>query len=150
MVVAAAGLALGPLVGLRYPFQAILSDELLPAGDWPQPQVSADDSFGGPVMVTVEYRPRPGLEGDIVTALEGARFSRRRTGAISWRVWRDAEDGHRVVEQFVVASWDEHLRQHARVTRRDQDRLDQIRAMTDPDRPTKVTHWLTPPARSGS
>jgi hypothetical protein len=47
-------------------------------------------------------------------------------------------------EQFVVASWDEHLRQRARVTGRDQHRYDAIRAMTDPAQPTAVTHWLTP------
>jgi hypothetical protein len=44
----------------------------------------------------------------------------------------------------VVASWDEHLRQHERVTQRDQDRLDRIRALTDPAHPVTVTHWLTP------
>jgi transmembrane secretion effector len=44
----------------------------------------------------------------------------------------DAADPSRIVEQFVVASWDQHLRQHQRVTVRDQQRLDKIRAMTDP------------------
>jgi Transmembrane secretion effector len=78
-------------------------------------------------------------------ALEDARYSRRRTGAVNWRVWQDAADPDRVLEQFVVASWDEHLRQHERVTDRDQDRLNRIRAMTDPAHPTTVTHWLTPP-----
>jgi hypothetical protein len=49
-----------------------------------------------------------------------------------------------VVEQFIVASWAEHLRQHERITRRDADRLSRVRAMTDPDRPVVVTHWFTP------
>ncbi|MGO9793012.1 MAG: MFS transporter [Solirubrobacteraceae bacterium] len=61
---------------------------------------------------------------------------------MSWRVWRDATDPGRVLEQFVVGSWDEHLRQHERASRRDQQRLDEIRAMTDPSKPTTVTHWL--------
>ena len=55
-----------------------------------------------------------------------------------------AADPSRVVEQFVVASWDEHLRQHGRVSVHDQDRLDKVRALTDPGRSTTVTHWLTP------
>jgi hypothetical protein len=38
-----------------------------------------------------------------------------------------------------------HLRQHDRVTERDQQRLDKIRAMTDPAHPASITHWLTPP-----
>jgi hypothetical protein len=41
--------------------------------------------------------------------------------------------------------WEEHLRQHERTTRRDADRLARIRAMSDPDHPAVVTHWITPP-----
>jgi MFS family permease len=37
-----------------------------------------------------------------------------------------------------------NLRQHERVSVRDQHRLDEIAAMTDPSRHTKVTHWLAP------
>ena len=150
LLAAAAGLALGPIAGLRYRFQAIPPQELLPAGDWPQPHLAAGHAPAGPVMVTVEYRPREGLHDDLLAALEDARFSRRRTGASAWRAWQDAADPSRIVEQFVVASWDEHLRQHQRVTARDQQRLDKIRAMTDPGYPPTVTHWLTPEMRSSS
>ena len=89
-------------------------------------------------------RPWPGLERDLIAALHAGRRARRRTGAVSWRVWRDAADPRRVLEQFVVGSWDRHLRQHERVTRRDQQRLEEIKAMTDPNQPTTVTHWLAP------
>ena len=41
MLVAGVALALGPLVGLRYRFQSIPADELMPAGDWPQPLLAA-------------------------------------------------------------------------------------------------------------
>jgi hypothetical protein len=51
-----------------------------------------------------------------------------------------------VVEQFVVASWEEHLRQHERVTLRDQERLDKVQSFSDPSRSTTRTHWLTPQA----
>jgi Transmembrane secretion effector len=78
---------------------------------------------------------RPSLEDQLMTELQRARLSRRRTGATSWRAWQDADAATRILEQFVVASWDEHLRQHERVTKRDQDRLNQIRDMTDPARP---------------
>jgi hypothetical protein len=96
------------------------------------------------VLVTVEYRPRAGRERDLIDALHAARRARRRTGAMSWQVWRDATDPGRVLEQFAVSSWDEHLRQHERVSRRDQQRFEQIEAMTDPDQPTTVRHWLAP------
>jgi predicted MFS family arabinose efflux permease len=144
LLVAVAGLALGPLAGLRYRFQAIPPGEFRPAGDWPAPNLAAAGTPGGPVMVSLVYRALPEREDDLLAALRDARFSRRRTGASSWRAWQDSSEPSRVLEQFVVASWDEHLRQHARVTERDQQRYDAIRAMTDPAHPETVTHWLTP------
>jgi predicted MFS family arabinose efflux permease len=142
LLIAAVGLAIGPLVGLRYRFRPIPPQEFLPSGDWPQPHLAAGSPAGGPVLVTAEYRALPAREADLVAALREARFSRRRTGASSWRVWQDSSDPSRILEQFVVASWAEHLRQHARVTQRDQARLDKVRALTAPDSPTTVTHWL--------
>lgn len=139
-------LTLGPLAGLRYRFQSIPPAQLLPAADWPAPGLAGADPDGGPVMVTVEYRPLPGQEAELLAALRDARFSRRRTGASAWRAWQDAADPARIVEQFTVTSWEEHLRQHDRVTARDQQRYDAIRSMTDPAHPVTVTHWRSPPA----
>jgi MFS family permease len=145
LLISALALALGPLAGLRYKFQPIPPNDLLPAGDWPEPHLADGNAPSGPVLVTIEYYPRDGLAGQMLAELRDARFSRRRTGGSSWRVWRDAADPGRIQERFVVASWDEHLRQGERVTRRDQQRLDNIRAMSRPDHPPKTTHWVTPP-----
>jgi MFS family permease len=142
LLTAALALALVALAGLRLPFKAIPPHDLLPAGDWPDPQLVGATATAGPVLVTLEYRPRPGLEQDLLDALYAGRYARRRTGAVSWRAWQDASDPGHVLEQFVVGSWDEHLRQHERVSLRDQQRLDEIAAMTDPSRPTTLTHWL--------
>jgi hypothetical protein len=79
-LIAAAGLALGPLAGLRYRFRQLRPEELVPAGDWPQPQLPAEGSNPGPVLVTVEYHALPGREADLLAALEDSRFARRRTG----------------------------------------------------------------------
>ncbi len=146
LLISALALALGPLAGLRYPFQTIPPKDLLPAGDWPDPHLTNGDEASGPVLVTVEYHPRDGLAGQMLAALRDARFSRRRTGGSAWRVWQDAADPGRILERFVVASWEDHLRQAERVTKRDQQRLDNIRAMSKPDQPPNVTHWVTPPA----
>jgi MFS family permease len=144
LLVAAIALAVVAVAGTRMPFKAISPRELLPAGDWPDPRLVDADGSDGPVQVTAEYWPRPGLELKLIEALRAGRHARRRTGAVSWRVWRDAADPGHVLEQFVVGSWDEHLRQHERVSRRDQQRLEEIVAMTDPSRPATVTHWLAP------
>jgi MFS family permease len=144
LLAAAIGLVLGPLLGLRAPFQAIAPDELLPAGDWPAPALADDRAPSGPVMVTVEYWPREELRESFLAELYDARFSRRRTGASSWRMWRDSSDTSRFLEQFVVGSWQEHLRQHERVSARDRARLERIAAMSDAERPPRVTHWTSP------
>jgi predicted MFS family arabinose efflux permease len=148
LLITTAGLALGPLAGLRYRFRSIPPAELVPAEDWPQPRLAGDETPDGPVMVSVEYLAASGRNAELLAALRDARFSRRRTGASSWRVWQDSAKPGRILEQFVVASWTEHLRQHERVTERDQQRYEAIRAMTDPAHPAQVTHWLTPPRSS--
>ena len=89
-----------------------------------------------------------GREDELLAALRGSRISPRRTGASSWRAWQDSGEASRILEQFVVASWDEHLLQHSRVTTRDQHRYDAIRAMTAQGHPAAVTHWLTPGRRA--
>ena len=147
-LIAGAALLLGPLAGLRYRFQPMSPDGLLPAGDWPQPHLASTDTPIGPVMVSIVYRSKDGRTTEMIAALEAARFSRRRSGASAWRVWQDASDPNRVVEQFVVASWQEHLRQHERVTRRDQGRLNEVRALSDASEEPTVTHWLTPQPKS--
>ncbi len=144
LLAAAAGLALVGLAGVWLPFKEISPRELLPAGDWPDPQLVDASASDGPVLVTLEYRPKPGLERDLLEALYAGRHARRRTGAVSWRMWRDAADPGHILEQFVVGSWDEHLRQHERVSRRDQQRLEEIAAMTDPARPVTTIHWIAP------
>lgn len=142
----AVALALGPAAARFAPFREFTHAELLPSGEWPQPELSADDTPHGPVMVTVHYRARSGHLPELLAALAATRLARRRTGAVDWRLWQDAADPDRVVEQFVVASWPEHLRQHDRVTQRDQDKLNRVRACVNPDEPVVVTHWLTPPS----
>ncbi|MFY9847100.1 MAG: MFS transporter [Trebonia sp.] len=146
LTIAAAGLALSPLAGLVWRFRSIPPETLLPAGDWPAPVLAPDQTPEGPVLVGIQYRARPGLEDQLMTALQQTKDGRRRTGAISWRAWHDASDPGRVLEEFVVASWDDHLRQHERVTKREQAHLERVRELTDPDHPV-VTHWLAVSSR---
>ena len=147
---AGVGLALVGAAGPLIPFKAITPSDLLPAGDWPDPQLVTETSPSGPVLVTIEYRPKPGLERAVIERLHAGRYARRRTGAVSWRVWVDAADPRHVLEQFVVGSWEEHLRQHERVSRRDEQRLKEIDEMTDPSEPPTVTHWLAPQPKNNT
>jgi MFS family permease len=146
LAIAAGGLVVGPLLALRWRFRRIPPEELIPAATWPPPSVEANHAAAaGPVMVSITYTLTPGADHEaFIRALRDFRYARRRTGAVSWRMWADAGDPDRYVEQFVVGSWDEHERQHERVSVRDQQRLQEIWALTDPASPPVVTHWLSP------
>lgn len=145
VAIAAAGLALGPLLGIWRPFPQIEAEGLQPAADWPGLAMPAgeDDRPPGPVLVSLEYHAATGRADDLMRALGQLRRARRRTGAVQWRAWRDAADPDLVLEQFVVGSWAEHERQHARVTRRDQERLDLVESFLRPGSSPAVRHWST-------
>jgi hypothetical protein len=141
MWIAAVGLALGPLLALWRRMPTIAPPELAPAAGWPPPPVLADDlAPTGPVMVSLEYRAAPGKADDLLRALGQLRRSRRRTGAVSWRAWRDAADPDLLLEEFVVGSWEEHERQHARLSERDLQRAELAAGLTVDGSP-RVRHW---------
>jgi hypothetical protein len=48
------------------------------------------------------------------------RSFRHKDGAVRWGVFRDLADPDRYLETFLVPTWAEHMRQHARVTMQDQ------------------------------
>jgi quinol monooxygenase YgiN len=51
---------------------------------------------------------------DFLIALKDLSKIRKRDGAIQWVVYRDGTDPHIFIENFVVESWTEHLRQPER------------------------------------
>jgi hypothetical protein len=111
---------------------------------WGEARVSGNpDPDAGPVMVTVHYTIAPDDETAWLTAMRQLRRSRLRTGAVRWELYRDAEHTDRFVEQFRVASWQEHLRQHeGRLTARDRQVEEAALAFSDP--PVTAFHLLPP------
>jgi MFS family permease len=80
---------------------------------WPTPALDFEPSpTDGPVLVTISYHVEAANVTAFVAAAAHLELSRRRTGAKSWRLYRDGEVADRYVETFTVASWAEHLRQH--------------------------------------
>jgi MFS family permease len=101
----------------RWPLHVVQRLDLTPSGHWPDPEVAiAPDAEDGPVLITVEYRVGAERANDFITTMDEMRTFRRREGAISWGIFRDAADPDHYVETFLVLTWGEHLRQHARVT----------------------------------
>lgn len=118
---AALVLAGGLAAILRWPLQVVQGLDLTPSMHWPDPDVAiTPDLEDGPVLITVEYRVPAERARDFVQVMDEMRRFRRREGAVSWGLFRDAADPDRYVETFLVISWAEHMRQHARVTVEDQ------------------------------
>ncbi|MFI5838935.1 MFS transporter [Catenuloplanes sp. NPDC051500] len=109
---------------------------------WPEPHLTLEpDPRTGPVLVTARYRVRPENEAAFIDAMQGVRRSVQRTGAYRWGLFRDGVQGGTFVAVYLVASWEEHLRQHeGRFTGSDQAAEERARALADG--PPEVSHLL--------
>ena len=96
----------------------------------------------GPVLVTVEYPLAPGNAEAFIDSARELRGLRRRTGAVRWHLHRELEDSDRFIETFLVGSWEEHERQHARLTGGDRDVFDRIDLLLRPGRVRSARHAL--------
>lgn len=113
-----------------------------PAVYWEAPDlvVEPDDTIG-PVSIEVEYHVIPELQEEFLEAMQGVRRIRLRTGATSWALYREGEVENRFVEQYVVGTWGEHMRQHnQRLTGADRSIEEHVMTMSDP--PPASRHLL--------
>jgi MFS family permease len=118
---AALALVCGLAAIWRWPLHLVQRLDLSPSSHWPDPKlVLTPDPEDGPVLITVEYRVPAERASDFIETMDEMRSFRRREGAISWGLFRDAADPDHYVETFLVLTWGEHMRQHARVTVEDQ------------------------------
>lgn len=145
LIIAAIGQTLAILLALRWRLPKDSTTDLAPSNHWAEPVLAvplANDR--GPVLIEVEYRVGPEQQAAFTAALRNFRATRYRDGAIRWDVWEDVAEPGRVVEAFIVESWVEHQRQHARVTH--SDALDQelLSAFHIGDQPPVVRHLLQP------
>lgn len=124
LAVTASAFAGGLLVARRCPLLDFERLDLSPSPVWPEPVVVVEPRPGsGPVLVTLAYRVDPPDVDAFLDAMTSVRRVRRRTGAHSWAMYRDTSDPDGFLETFVVGSWEEHLRQHQRVTATDEAQM---------------------------
>jgi MFS family permease len=71
------------------------------------------------VLEVVRYQVAPEARAAFLAAMAEARRVRLRAGANVWRLYEDVAHPERWVELWVVDSWDEHLREQARMTEED-------------------------------
>jgi hypothetical protein len=77
--------------------------------------------------VTVEYDVPMERAADFLAAMRELGRIRRRDGASHWGICSDLEVPGRYLETFTVGSWDEHLRQHERMTLADRNIQERLR-----------------------
>lgn len=140
-VAAGAVVAIG-LVAHHWPLPAGDAD-LTPSLHWPEPAVS-DEALvaGGPVMVRITYHVPPPEHAAFHEAIRPLADIRRRDGAYAWGVSFNLEHPEVVTEWFLVANWDEHLRQHQRVSMADRVVQDRVIALHRADAPPRIEHEL--------
>jgi predicted MFS family arabinose efflux permease len=146
LLIAAAVLVVGVLVGLRSPMPDTSKLDRSVSTHWPAPQLTfVPEQADGPVMVMVTYRVAQDRAAEFTHAMQGVGRSRRRTGALRWELFRDGGDTTRFVESYLIGTWAEHLRQHEnRLTGADRRFEEEAMrfAMGEPE----VTHLFPPPS----
>jgi MFS family permease len=133
-------LAAAVIATWRLAFPATSATDMQPGEPWPLPEIDPNLFGGGPVMVNVHWPVRNDKTDAFLALAPELRRIRRRTGATSWRLYRETDNSDEFVESFIVGTWEEHERQHQRVYSRDESVLDQLDAMLD--HPRRVEHFL--------
>ncbi len=145
LLIASLGLTASVLLARIWRLPKDATTDLAPSNHWVEPVVAippADDR--GPVLIEIEYRTDPTRMAEFAAALRKFSDTRHRDGAIRWDIWEDVAEPGRVIESFVVESWIEHQRQHARVTHTDQLDQEMLNAFHVGDAPPIVRHLLRP------
>jgi hypothetical protein len=143
LLAAAGGALLFMLPATRFRLQSAGTLNLAPSSHWPQPVVAetvGDDR--GPVLVTTEYRIRPELVAAFLEALGLLAKARRRDGAWSWGVFRDAAEPDVYLEHFLEDSWLAHLRHHERVSEEDRVLQERVASFHGGPVPPAVRHFI--------
>jgi hypothetical protein len=141
---AAGAMLVGVVAGVVWRVPETDHLDVQPAMYWTDARLAFDpEPRSGPVLVAVHYTVDTEQQPAFLDAMDQLRLSRLRTGATRWEVYRDGERPNQFVEIFSVASWEEHLRQHAgRLTETDRSVEETALAFSDP--PAYADHLLPP------
>lgn len=117
--------------------------ELMPSMHWPEPAMAENLRVsGGPVMVCVTYTVPTNEHAGFHDAIRPLGRIRRRDGAYAWGVMFDLEQPDCVTEWFLVESWEEHLRQHRRISVADREIQQAVHRLHRGEYPPRVRHHL--------
>ena len=145
VALAISALALVIMQGLSYRIRVVLGSEADVTPGFQLPELAmalqpmADD---GPVLVQVEYRIPRAQREEFLHAIRAVEPTRRRNGAMSWRVFADIAEEGRFVERFIISSWAEYVRLRSRATVADRAAHTAIEKFQEAGTPIRVSRLI--------
>jgi predicted MFS family arabinose efflux permease len=146
LVVLAAGLLVGGAATLPLSLPRPGEIDVTPSEEIPISD--AYEGVAGPVLVVASYDVQIGSEDVFIALSATLQRARRRTGAIEWKLFSDESVPGRYIETFLVGSWEEHERQHARETEQDSALLGRIDELLVPGTQRSARHYVAATAPS--
>jgi MFS family permease len=117
--------------------------DMSPVDHWTDPDLVIEPDPHRPVLITIEYRVPEQNQAKFRDEMQRMGRSRRRTGAERWSLYQDAHDPDRFVENFLVGSWEEHIRQLAeRQTALDVGIQQRVLSLTEDGTATPAQHLI--------
>lgn len=136
----------GILIGMKLPMPELGRMKLDPVDKPFTPRLAPDlEERSGPVVVMVEYVIREEDLADFLEVMRERRRVRRRNGARSWTLMRDATDTRVWIESYHVPNWIEYLRYHQRTTQADAEVMRRLHALHSLPEPPRVKRLVVRP-----
>lgn len=130
LLMSAAVLLLGVVIGLRFSMPAFASLNLDPLNRFIEPALGLDITpRSGPIVIQVDYRIADDDLAEFMTLMEERRRIRIRDGARSWALMRDLENPGLWTETYHTPTWVEYIRHNQRRTQADAENTDRLRAL---------------------
>jgi len=146
LLVAAVLLCVVQLVTARSPLALGTEAETSPADAPPDlPSTWVTPAESGAVAVQIAYVVDPAQQPAFIRQAHEIGRRRLRDGARSWRLYRDMSDNCRLLERFVVDSWDDYLRHRERATQADRAEEAQLATLLRPGSAPHMSHFMDQP-----
>ena len=117
--------------------------DIVPGAKPPELTITTEPSpDDGPVLIQIEYRIAAENRGAFLKAIQAIEPTRRRNGAMSWRVFRDLGEEGRFVERYIIASWAEYVRLRSRMTLADGRLQQRVSDLQSVDVPIRVSRLI--------
>jgi MFS family permease len=100
------------------------------------PTAVALDPASGPIVVTIEYRVKPGRAADFLGRIHELGRIRQRDGARRWSVCQDLDQPDLWLERFESPTWTDYQRRLTRPTLGDQTIREQLKELVMDERGT--------------